>query len=59
MLDGRAVDKGDWVQMSKEMIDGATLALKAADAKDKEGILSAGSTINETCDKCHDRYQRQ
>jgi hypothetical protein len=59
LVDGRAVDKGDWVQMSTAMIDGAKLALKAAEGKDKEGILSAGSTINETCDKCHARYQRQ
>jgi hypothetical protein len=59
MIDGRAIDKGDWVQMSKAMIDGAARALKAAETKDKEGILSAGSAINETCDKCHARYQRQ
>jgi hypothetical protein len=59
LVDGRAVDKGDWVQMSKAMIDGARLALEAANEKDKEGVLSAGSTINETCDKCHARYQRQ
>jgi hypothetical protein len=59
MLDGRAVDKGDWVNISKEMIDAAKLALKAAEEKNTEAILDAGSRINETCDKCHERYQRQ
>jgi hypothetical protein len=59
LVDGRAVDKGEWVQISKAMVDAAQLALKAAEGQDKEGILSAGSTINETCDSCHARYQRQ
>ena len=59
LVDGRAVDKGDWVQMSHEMIEGAKLALAAATGKNTEGILNAGSKINDTCDKCHARYQRQ
>ena len=37
----------------------AEWAIKAAEAHDKEGILDAGSAINETCDACHAKYQRQ
>jgi len=37
----------------------ATPALKAAEAKSTEGILAAGSEINDTCDNCHAKYQRQ
>jgi hypothetical protein len=58
LLDGRAVDRGDWVTMTKAMIEGADKALKAAEAKSTEGILEAGSEINITCDDCHAKYQR-
>jgi hypothetical protein len=59
MVEGRAIDTGDWVKMSRDLVRTASLAVKAAAAKDKEGILTAGSEINETCDNCHAKYQRQ
>jgi len=54
----RAVDRGDWVTMSRAMADAGMTALKAAEAKSADGILAAGETINETCDNCHQKYQR-
>jgi hypothetical protein len=54
----RAVDRGEWVTMSKAMADAGMKALKATEAKDTEGILAAGETINQTCDNCHQKYQR-
>jgi hypothetical protein len=59
LLGNRAIDEGDWVKMTRAFMDASQAALRAADAKDKEGILSAGSTLNETCDTCHAKYQRQ
>jgi hypothetical protein len=59
LMEGRAVDNGDWVTMSKALIEAATVAVKAAADKDKEGILTSGAAINTTCDNCHERYQRQ
>ncbi|MGH9258076.1 MAG: hypothetical protein ACRD3C_26240 [Vicinamibacterales bacterium] len=59
LIGDRLVDNEDWVKMTRAMIDTGQLALKAAEAKDKEGILTAGSDINETCDTCHAKYQRQ
>jgi len=60
MLTGnRAIDKGDWVKMTREMMDQGQKALKAADAKDKDGIVAAGGDLNNTCDNCHARYSRQ
>ena len=56
---GRAVDKGDWVKFATEMRDSANKALKSADAKSPEGILTVGEEINASCDACHERYQRQ
>jgi hypothetical protein len=54
----RTVDRGEWVTMAKAMADAGMMALKATEAKDPEGILAAGETINETCDNCHQKYQR-
>jgi hypothetical protein len=59
LLGDRVLDSGDWVTMTRALIDTGTLSVKAAEAKDTEGILSAGSEINETCDNCHAKYQRQ
>ena len=59
LMGDRAIDKGDWVKMTRAFMDQGTLALKAADAKDKDGIVAAGGDLNTTCDNCHARYQRQ
>jgi len=55
----RAIDKGDWVKMTHDMMDKATLAMKAAEAKDKDKIVETGGDLNTTCDNCHARYSRQ
>ena len=59
LLGDRVVDNGDWVTMTRALIESATVALTAAEAQDTEGILGAGEGINATCDNCHERYQRQ
>jgi hypothetical protein len=58
MTDGRAIDQGDWIKFSRELVDSAKVALKAAQDKSTTGILDAGGPINETCDNCHAKYQR-
>lgn len=59
LADGRMVDKGDWVTMSRAMIDAARQTMKAVEAKSTDGVLDAGSAVNLTCDNCHARYRRQ
>ena len=59
MVEGRAVDAGDWIKMSQALVDAGTQALKAVDAKSTEAVLTAGETVNESCDNCHAKYQRQ
>jgi hypothetical protein len=58
MLDGRAVDQGDWIKMSRAMIAAGRLSLKAVEAKSADAILTAGDDVNKSCDDCHQRYQR-
>jgi len=55
----RAIDKGDWVKMTHEMMDKGRAAMKAAQTKDKDKIVEAGGDLNTTCDNCHERYSRQ
>jgi hypothetical protein len=59
LLGNRLIDNEDWVKMTRAFMDAAQVALKAAEAKDKDAILNAGSDLNETCDTCHAKYQRQ
>jgi len=56
---GRAIDNGDWAKWAHELVETSKKAVKAAEEKSTEGILSAGSEINVTCDGCHAQYQRQ
>jgi hypothetical protein len=60
MLTGnRAIDTGDWVKMTRDMMEQGQKAMKAAEAKNKDGIVAAGGDLNTTCDNCHARYSRQ
>jgi len=58
VMGDRAVDRGDWITMSRALAAAGMQALKAAEAKDKDAILEAGSVINTSCDNCHEKYQR-
>jgi len=59
MLGDRAVDKGDWMTMSRALMDASRVALKATEAKNVEALFGTGETINASCENCHQRYQRQ
>ena len=56
---GRAIDQGDWIKMSQAMVTAAVQTVKAAEMKNKDGVLDAGSALNLSCDNCHMRYRRQ
>jgi hypothetical protein len=57
--EGRRLDNGEWLRMTDAFVARSKEALKAANEKDKDGIFAAGGDLNETCDRCHARYQRQ
>jgi len=59
LLGDRAVDSGEWVTITRALIDAGTIAMAAAEAHDTEGILNIGGDINETCDGCHEIYRRE
>jgi len=55
----RAIDKADWVKMTRDMMDKGKAAMAAAKAKDKDKIVETGGDLNVTCDNCHMRYSRE
>jgi hypothetical protein len=57
--DGRRLDNGEWLRMTDAFITRSREAFKAATEKNKDGIFASGGDLNETCDRCHARYQRQ
>jgi hypothetical protein len=59
LMEGRAIDRQDWVKMSKALSDAGMLVLKATEAKEPMGVLAAGETLNASCDACHQRYSRE
>ena len=58
LLGSRAVDQGDWVKYSQELIESGKAVLKATQAKSPDAILASGDTLNKSCDHCHMKYQR-
>jgi hypothetical protein len=59
VIGDRAVDREDWVKMSRALAEAGMEALKATEAKSTDGVLSAGAAVNESCDNCHRKYQRE
>jgi hypothetical protein len=59
LMGSRVVDRQDWVKLSRMMIDGAKQALTATQAKSADGVMASGEPINNSCDACHEKYQRR
>jgi len=58
LVKGRRVDQGEWIRMSRAMIDAGQIVLRAAEARSADKVLEAGEALNVSCDTCHQRYQR-
>jgi hypothetical protein len=59
MLEGRAVDQGDWAKYSAGMRDAALVVAKAAKAQDPDKVLETGGYVYDNCKSCHDKYLEQ
>jgi cytochrome c556 len=49
-------DRASWNKYSHGLYDATALILKAADAKNVNGILDAGDLIDQACETCHLKY---
>lgn len=59
LVGDRFIDKREWLSYTQRFIAAGKAALAAATEKKPDGILAAGGDLNETCDACHEKYQRQ
>ncbi|OLC78352.1 MAG: hypothetical protein AUH72_16260 [Acidobacteria bacterium 13_1_40CM_4_65_8] len=56
MMSPRAKDGDQWMKMSQALIDTAEIALRAAEAKNIDGLYDVGGRIDEACENCHKKY---
>ena len=59
LVGDRLVDKREWLSYTQRFIAAGKAVLAAAEQKKPDGVLAAGGDLNETCDACHEKYQRQ
>jgi hypothetical protein len=57
MLPGRARDQKQWMADAKLMLDAGAAAVKAAKAKNVEGIVALSDQLMESCTSCHKNYR--
>ena len=56
MMPGRARDRGEWIVMSKALVDVGRRAVAAAEALNKDAVFEVGGEVYEACSGCHATY---
>jgi len=59
MMDGRAVNRGEWMMLSKAMSHAAIRARDAAAAHDRTRVFDMGAELYDSCVNCHAKYMVQ
>jgi len=59
MVGTRVRDNGNWMKMSRAMVDAAALAAAAAEKKDAMALETATDAITVSCMECHRPYRDQ
>jgi len=59
MVGTRVRDNGNWMKMSRAMVDAAALAASAAEKKDAMALEAATDAITVSCMECHRPYRDQ
>ncbi|MGH2400456.1 MAG: hypothetical protein ACRDF6_11475 [bacterium] len=56
MIPPRAKDEGDWMKFSAALTQRSVEAVRAAERKDLQGLLTAGGNMYNVCTDCHRKY---
>ena len=56
MMPGRALDQGQWMELSKKFYDVSRKAARIAEDQDALGVLDVGEEIYNVCVECHQQY---
>jgi hypothetical protein len=59
MVGNRVRDNGNWMKMSRALVDAAALAATAAEKKDAQALEAAADPITVACMECHRPYRDQ
>ena len=59
MVGSRVRDNGNWMKMSRALVDAAALAAAAAEKKDAVALEAAADPITVACMECHRPYRDQ
>jgi len=56
MLGPRAKDGGEWMQLSRALVDVGEKAIRAAEAHNPQGVFDVGAEVYDACTNCHAKY---
>lgn len=56
MINGRARDSGDWMKLSRALVDVGQRAIQAAESKNTKAVFDVGAEVYEACVACHAKY---
>jgi hypothetical protein len=56
MLGPRVKDGGDWMTMSRAMVDVGEKAIKAAQSRNPQAVFDVGAEVYDVCTSCHAKY---
>ena len=56
MMPPRAMDNGEWIRLSTDLVDTGLKAAQIASDRDFEAMLSVGEEIYNVCVECHRTY---
>ena len=56
MIGARPKDGGEWMQMSRALVDVGEKAIRAAASHNPQAVFDVGAEMYETCTACHAKY---
>jgi hypothetical protein len=56
MMTGRARDDGDWMTLSRALVDVGQRAIVAAESKNTKAVFDVGAEVYDACVACHAKY---
>ena len=59
MMEGRAVDQGEWMKHASDLVTVSTKAVEAARAKNADQMAQIGDELYTVCESCHMKYMKQ
>jgi hypothetical protein len=56
MLGARPKDGGEWMQMSRQLVDAGERAIRAAESHNPQAVFDVGAEVYDVCTNCHAKY---